>query len=55
MWPGFLAKLRESFSLDPDPSVQPRFSQRAPVVSEACPDRSITLKPHTNNKSRNRH
>jgi hypothetical protein len=44
MWPGFLAKLRESFSLDPNPSVQPRFSQQTPVVSEACRGHSITLK-----------
>jgi hypothetical protein len=44
MWPGFLAKLRESFSLDPDPSVQPRFSQQALVVSGPCHSRIITFK-----------
>lgn len=27
MWPGFLAKLRESFSLDPTPDAQSRLSQ----------------------------
>lgn len=37
MWPGFLAKLRESFSLDPTPDFQTNILEQASMVGRHTP------------------